>query len=131
MTAVAANYNFRVQRGSDFSRSFQKKAGGVPVDMTGLKVRAQFRTSDGRNGTTTASSLLVDLVDGDGVEITSAVNGQVTLTLSNARTTLLNPNNEDDIEVVYGIELYDDSVSPEVVTPFLQGTVSVQPEVVR
>jgi hypothetical protein len=132
MTATAATYHFRLQRGIDFSRSFKKKvqATDVPVDLTGLKARAQFRTVAGAEGTSTVETLLLDLLDGAGVSVSDPINGTVTLSLSNAQTTLLCPTNKRT-QVSYGIELYDDSGPTELSYPFLQGKVTLLPESVR
>lgn len=127
---IAGHYNFYVQRGADFSRLFRKLVDGVAVNLTGLKVRAQFRSLAGVTGTTTTSTLLLELTDGNGIAITSAVAGEITLTLTNAQTLVLCPTNVKT-RLAYGIELYYDGASPEVVTPFLQGTVTVVPETVR
>lgn len=127
---IAGKYNFQVQRGADFLRQFRKTAAGVAVDLTGLKVRAQFRNESAAEGTTTTTTLLLELEDGDGIEITDAEDGRIELELTNAQTVVLNPNNIKQ-RVAYGIELYDDSVSPEVVTPFLQGFCTLLPETVR
>lgn len=133
--SLAGTYNFRLQRGADFSRVFVKNTEAddgtlTPVDLTGLKVRAQFRDPEYATGTTTSTTLLLELEDSDGIEITDAAGGEITLTLTNAQTALLCPNNIKTV-VAYGIEIYDDGVSPEVVTPFLQGKVTVLPETVR
>lgn len=128
--SLPGKYNFRIQRGADFSLVFQKTADDVAVNLTGLKVRAQFRSTSGEDGLSTADTLVLELTDGDGIEITTPLTGYITLSLTNADTVTLCPNNRR-LDLVYGIELYDDSVSPEVVTPFLQGRVTVLPEVVR
>lgn len=133
--ALAGIYDFSIQNGADLSRVFVKNTQddeGVltPVDLTGLKVRAQFRTPEGATGLTTSETLLVELEDSDGIEITDAANGEITLTLTNAQVALLCPDNVKT-RVAYGIELYDDGASPEVVTPFLQGKVTILPESVR
>lgn len=130
--ALAGKYNFKIQRGGDFSRPFVRtNSAGVPTNLTGLKVRAQFRELDGETGTSTSETLVLELTDGNGISITDAVNGEITLELTNAQSRLLNPDNLPDIQVAYGIEIYDDSASPEVVTPFLQGKVTIKPETVR
>lgn len=126
----AATYNFSVQTGADFTRVFAKTANGVAVNMTGLKVRAQFRALAGATGTTTSTTLLLSLANAAGIAITNAAGGEITLTLTNAQTATLNPRNIR-MQVAYGIEIYYDAVSPNVVTPFLQGTVTLYPEVVR
>lgn len=130
--SLAGRYSFAIQRGADFARAFRKsiKDSGDPVDLTGLKVRAQIRQYDNEYGTTTTSSLLLDLPNGAGVAITDAVNGEITLTLTAAQAIALCPANQKT-KVSYGIEIYDDGTDPETVQPFLQGHITILPEVVR
>jgi hypothetical protein len=106
------------------------KQTGDPVDLTGLKVRAQIRTVAGEFGTTTSTTLLLDLPNGSGISISDPTDGKITLTLTTAQTIALCPANVVT-KVSYGIELYDDGVSPNIVTPFLQGFIKLRPEVVR
>lgn len=130
MSALPGKYNFRIQRGADFARVFVKQAADVAVDLTGLKVRAQFREDGAEVGVTTTTTLVLELEDSAGIEITDPAEGEITLVLTNAQTAAMCPKNIITY-LVYGIELYDDSVSPELVTPFLQGRVTINPEVVR
>lgn len=130
--SLAGHYSFSVQRGADFARVFRRKyqASGEPAPLPGYKVRAQFRTLDGATGTSTTATLLLELQDGAGIEVTDEDEAEITLELSAAQTLLLAPGNVKT-KVAYGIELYDDSVTPELVQPFLQGRVTILPETVR
>lgn len=128
---LPANYNFSLARGKTFSLKFvQKDGAGVPADLSGLKARAEFRELDGQYGTTGVSTLLLALADGDGIAVTDALAGEVTLDVSAARTLLLNEANEPG-GVAYEIELYDDTGSEPIVHGFLMGAVNVIPETSR
>ena len=131
--SLPGKYNFKIQRGADFTRDFVKKikSTGVAVDMTGLKARAQFRTLLGEDGITTTTTLLLGLANNAGVSVLApATSGVTRLRLTNAQTVLLCLTNKDT-KVAYGIEHYDDSVTPELVTPFLQGHITIESEIVR
>lgn len=130
--SLAGHYSFSMQRGADFSRIFRRKykATGEPAPLPGYKVRAQFRTVEGAIGTSTSQTLLLELEDGSGIGFTNVDEAEVTLTLTAAQTQALAPGNTKT-KVAYGIEFYDDSVTPERVEPFLQGRVTIVPETVR
>lgn len=127
---LAGIYHFQLQRGADFTRLFRKRDDAGPVNLTGLKVRCQFRSLAGETGTTTSTTLVLELPNADGVEITDATAGEITLALTTAETLTLCPANVKTT-LAYGIELYDDAVSPNAVIPLLQGKVTVLPETVR
>lgn len=129
---LAGSYSFVIQYGADFSRDMFKtiKATGLPVDLTGLKVRAQIRDVPDEFGTTTTTTLLLDMPNGSGVAITDAVNGKITFSLTEAQTIALCPNNVKT-KVSYGIELYNDLVNPQTAQPFLQGRITILPAVIR
>lgn len=128
--SLPGSHSFELARGKDFTRRFRKLSAGVPVNLTGWKVRCQFRTLDGQYGLTAESSLLLALADGAGVAITDAVNGRVQLTLTPAQTAILCPDNVKT-KVAYEIELYDDSTPPERVDGLVAGKVTVLPETAR
>lgn len=129
--SLPGKYNFKIQRGVDSSHNFVKKdqATGVVLTHTGLKARAQFRSIEGQYGTTTGETLLLEFTDGAGISI-DATDIDVTMDFTAADTVTLCPNNVSTV-VAYGIELYDDSVSPEEVYAFLQGRTTIAPETVR
>jgi hypothetical protein len=125
-------YSFAITRGKDFERKFvfKSQATGEPMPLTGLKARAQFRSLAGQFGTTTSTTLLLELADGDGIEVTDADAGEVTLTLTVANTLTLCPANTKT-KVAWEFELYDDGVSPEAVRGGLIGKVTIHPETLR
>lgn len=133
--SLYGTYNFAVQRGAAFSRTFRRNTKNpdtgvlTPVDLTGYKARAQIRTLDGRYGTTTTTTLLVDLTDGSGIAVSNAANGEVTITLTEANLETMCPTNERTV-LAYGIELYDDVTSLPTL-PLLQGKITVLPETPR
>jgi hypothetical protein len=132
---LPANYNFSLARGKTFSRKFVQKAGtpAVAVDLTGWKVRAEFRELDGQYGNTASSSLLLALpdVDGNGLTLSDAVNGEISLYLSAANTLLLDEENEPT-QIAYEIELYNDDDPDDVqVQGFLTGVITVVAETAR
>lgn len=123
-------YSFELARGKDFTVGFRKLADGVPVNLTGWKVRGQIRTLAGQYGTTTSASLVLDLTDGDQVEITDALDGRVQLTLTAAQTQAIAPGNVKT-KLAYEIELYNDSTPPERVDGLVAGRITVLPETAR
>lgn len=130
--SLPGSYSFAIQRGASFTRRFTRKyeATGLPTDLTGYKARMQVRTVAGKTGTSTADTLVLELTDGDGIAVTDAAAGEVTLTLTSAQTLALGAGNVK-AKLAYGIELYKDSVSPEEVLPLLQGSIAIRPETVR
>lgn len=130
--SLPGSYSFAIQRGATFTRRLYRKyeETGLPTDLTGYKARMQVRTLAGKTGTSTTATLLLELTDGEGIAVTDAENGEVTVALTSAQTLALGADN-DKAKLAYGIELYDDSESPEVVIPLLQGSISVRPETVR
>lgn len=128
--ATPGKHSFSLQRGSSASRIFRaKQTDGTLVDLTGWSVRMQIRSSDGATGTSTTTTLILDLTNGNGIAITDAVNGEITLTLTPANTTTLAPENVRT-RLSYGVELYRSAPTADVL-PLLQGTITVLPEVVR
>lgn len=130
---LPANYNFSLARGKTFSRKFVQKAGdpAEPVDLTGWKVRAEFRELDGQFGNSTSSSLLLALADGAGIEITNPTGGEITLDISAERSLSLNEENEP-VQIAYEIELYNDDDPDDIqVQGFLAGLINVVAETAR
>ena len=92
-----------------FQFLFRDKATQVAESLAGLKGRMTFRL------TPTSATSLLDLTNGAGVAVQpSAQTGVVAIELTVAQSRLLAPGNLRT-ECVGGLELYDDSVSPESV----------------
>ncbi len=92
-----------------FQFLFRDKATQVAESLAGLKGRMTFRL------TPTSAASLLDLTNGAGVAVQpSAQTGVVAIELTVAQSRLLAPGNLRT-ECVGGLELYDDSVSPESV----------------
>jgi len=130
--SLPGNYSFTIARGKDFTIAFRKtdSATGDPFDLTGWKVRCQIRTLAGQFGTTTTTTLVLALADGAGVEIDDPTDGHITLNLTSAQTTTLNPSNTK-LKLAYEIELYNDNDSPETVEGLVAGKITVTPETAR
>lgn len=127
---LPVKYNMTMARGKTHVVRFHAKGGGASVDLAGLKARCQVRTGEGATGLSTATTLLLDLQNGAGISITNASAGEVTLQLSSAQTIALCADNVRAVRA-YEIEIYDDSVTPEIVTGFLIGKITINPEVAR
>jgi hypothetical protein len=81
---------------ADWVVAFQLTAGGVPVDITGSVMRMQIRKHENDH------EALVSLTseNNDGIEITDAVNGTVTITLARDRMRYLAAPGDDGTEYV-------------------------------
>lgn len=102
-----------------FPITLRNKKTCVPVDLTGLKGRGQVRKPDG--------TLVLDI---DNTHFAIDVpTGVVTVTVAASDTADFVQNNERT-ELVHGFELYDDSGSPEIVKPLLDGPLIVKPAVI-
>ena len=133
-TRLGARYNMRVQRGASWEDTFAyTDADGVAINLTGYKARMQVRTLVGRYGTTTASTLLLELNSTNGKLVidTPATAGTLTLAATPADTQTLSPLNKARVRLAYSIELYNDGVSPEHVIPLAHGVVTVLGENTR
>jgi hypothetical protein len=107
----------------------------VPMDFTGLKIRAQFRTYDTRYSLTQAeSALLLSLDSDDDPEIyidDVPTLGFAWLALTLDQIALLNATNTPGKLVAVGFEIYDDSTDPETVPVSIETRFKVDPEIVR
>lgn len=126
--ASPGKYSFNIQRGATDTRLFRaKSANGQPYPLTGYSLRMQVRTADGATGTSTTDTLVLDVAQGQGIDFT--VNpGEILMLLTPAQTLVLCPDNVRT-RLSYGVELFNASTGE--VIPFLQGTITVVPEVVR
>jgi len=115
---MAVTYDIEIEQGATFSRLFRwKDSAGDPVDLTGYTARMQIRRK--YSSTTVEYSATTengDIVLGDAL-------GTIQLDISAANTALLTCSSG-----VYDLELI---ASDNVVTRFVQGTVTVSREVTR
>lgn len=124
-SSVPGQCDFVAKAGTGFLRllrSTVKSTGAaIPLAAT-VKARGQIRTYDGRTGTTTTSTLKLDLNEDDGnLFVSDHDTGETTLNLSEAETRSLNPDNEQTVKLYYEIELFDDTQSPEWVRSYMAG----------
>lgn len=80
--------------GSSFSIKLTRKAGGNPVDMTGLVTRSMFRAQS------PVGNLLFTLTEGDGVVIDDPTTGVITLNVTRSQSALMYPG----VKVFFDIE---------------------------
>lgn len=129
MTCATANLTIRCGATWRVPFTYMVKATGEVIPLTGLKARGQIRVlnADGTHG-----AVVMSLTSTGGTPrlFIDAPAGKVTLLVSSVDTPLLDPSNKGR-ELVYGIELYDDTVAPAEVTDFVAGRVMVLPEIVQ
>ena len=132
MGRKASVYSLSLTRGSTWTESFvfSDDETGLPVDLTGFTARMHIRTLAGRYGLSTADTLVMELTTANGRLVITPADGQIDLVVSATDTALLSPLNKR-VRYVYGLELVNAAVSPNVVIPFLTGRVSVSPEIIR
>ncbi len=128
MSGTPGTANLVVRRGATWKTMFTYKTkDGVAIDLTGYQARAQVRERPDSPG----DPILELLSTGGSPRITiTPADGKVVINVSSADTPLLSPQNVQR-ELVYDIELYDDSVSPVYVIAFVRGALTVLPEVTR
>lgn len=111
---MAAKANIIIDQGSDFSTTITvTDSGGDVVDLTGYTARGQIRKHY-------TSSTAVDFDISFGVPRSEGV---VTLSLSNANTTVMEPG-----RYVYDAELVSAS---GIISRLVEGIATVTPEVTR
>jgi hypothetical protein len=129
MTCATANLTIRCGATWRVPFTYRDASTGAVIDLSGLKARGQIRAvnADGSQG-----AVVMSLASTGGAPrlLIEAAQGTVTLYVTSADTPLLDPSNKGR-ELIYGIELYDDSVAPEDVTDFVAGRVLVLPEIVQ
>lgn len=126
--SVAGSYSFKIQRGANDSRLLTVKSNGVAINLTGWTPRLQIRSEEGATGVTTDDTLLLEMTPANGLVITDAVDGEITLAFTPEQTQTINPANEY-ARLSYGLEIF--TTSPAFVRSLLTGTITVVPEVVR
>lgn len=129
---MPGKYDMVIARGKTFTIGFRKKAGtpAEPINLTGWKVRGQIRTKPGQYGLTTTETLVLDMTNGNEVEISDPANGLTTVLLTSEQTIDLCPENKQ-LDLYYEIELYNDNDSPETVDGLMIGKITVMPETAR
>ena len=119
MSRTPASFSLPVVRGTTWEDSFDyRDSDGVAIDLTGYEARMQVRTIAGRFGTTTASTLMLELstegVDPLLVWDTASI-GRVRVYALPATHAALNPSNAKKVKYAYWLEFYDgDHVLPVV-----------------
>lgn len=139
MSRLPSSINLQVQRGATWEDSITYTDDAEEgIDLTGYNVRMQVRSSAGRFGTTTATTLLLELSSAGGSPKLSVdtpagqtvpcrVNIDVDITTLNAA---LNTTNARRAVYFYALEAYDGS-SPAHVLPIAHGRVTVRGETTR
>ena len=106
-----------------FQFLFRDKATQVAESLAGLKGRMAFRLTE------TSSATLLTLANGAGITVEpSGQTGVVAVEITVAQSRLLAPGNART-ECVAGLELYDDSGSPETVEYSEVIAIVMRPEV--
>ena len=138
MSRTAASYSMTWTRGATVEDQFDyADAAGLPIDMTGYEARMQVRTVAGRYGTTTASTLLLELDTTDAdpflfIETPpdGTVPSRVRITIPPADHAVLNPSNAKKVKYAFALEIYQDG-PPEYVIPLVAGAITVLGETTR
>lgn len=140
MSRDAARVSLTLKRGSTWEDDFlYLDENGDPYDLSTFNIRLQVRTEDGVEGTTTATTLLMEKNSVDNpAELFLGTHPDYGSTQCVVKTLIpadeiedLNPDNEDYLTVYVGIELYKDVSGTEYVIPFLEGPAIIRSELVR
>jgi hypothetical protein len=109
---MATIANLQIDQGADFTTTINlDNTDGTNFDLTGYTVKSQLAK-------TYASSTKTDIT----AAITSATEGQITLTLSNTQTTALSAG-----RFVYDVEITQTSGGAK--TRVIEGQITVHPQV--
>lgn len=133
MSRTAASYSMTWTKGATVEEEFAyTDADGVAIDLTGYEARMQVRTVAGQYGTTTTTTLVMELTTADYLRWDTAATGRLVLTIPPADQTDLNPLNAKKVKYVYAIEVYlPAGADPEYVIPLVGGTITVKGEITR
>lgn len=133
MSRTAASYSMTWTKGATVEEEFTyTDADGVAIALTGYEARMQVRTVAGQYGTTTTTTLVMELTTADYLSWDTAATGRLVLTIPPADQTDLNPLNAKKVKYVYAIEVYlPAGVDPEYVIPLVGGTITVKGEITR
>ena len=134
MSRTPASYSMQVVRGATWEDEFTyTDTAGAPIDLTGYEARMQVRNIAGQYGTTTTTTLVLELTTANGLlSIPTPADGQVLLKVPATDTVVLNPNNRKKVKLVYSLELFVPAgANPEYVIPLVKGSITVQGETTR
>lgn len=128
MSRTPASYNLTSVRGTTAEDYFDYvDADGNPVDLTDYSARLQVRTEAGQYGTTTDTTLLLELsTDDSTLEIVTPPGGsvpnRVQYALEPSEHAMLNPSNERKEQYPYALELFVPAgAEPIYVIPLVHG----------
>jgi hypothetical protein len=115
---AAGTYDLFIEQGATFIQDFEyfEPDGTTPIDLTGYTARMQIRSNKASN------TALADLTTTNGKLAIDGPNGKVTITIPATDT-----EGYAFTTGVYDLEL----VNGSIVTRFIQGKVTVDPEVTR
>lgn len=136
MSRTPAAYNMIVTRGATWEDEFTyKDAAGAVINLTGYEARMQVRTLAGQYGTSTATTLVMELLTTGVLPKllwSTAATGRLLIKVSAADTVALNAGNLKKVKLAYSLELYlPAGASPEYVIPLVRGTLVVLGETTR
>lgn len=131
MSRVPAAITFDVVRGATWEDSitYLEDDGFTPFDATGFEARMQVRTLAGEYGTTTDSTLMLELTTADVLswENDDPLTGKLLIEVVPEDHAVLNPNNARKVKYALWLELYQPAVGeePEYVIPLAKGKITV------
>ena len=137
MSRIPATYNMKLVRGSTWEEEFTytEDDGTTPIDLTGYEARMQVRPLAAQYGTSTSTTLLLELSTTGTDPLLrwdTAATGVLKILASPEQHAALNPNNTRLMRYSYSIEVYRPAgVDPEYVIPLVQGQITVLGEVTR
>lgn len=123
-------------RGSTAEEEFTyQDENGQPIDLTGFKARMQVRTLAGQYGTTSTTTLLLELTTDNGKLVWDTADvGRLLMTATELDTQTLNPSNVKKLKLAYAIEVYRPAVPPatdDYVLPLVNGKITLLGETAR
>lgn len=124
----AGLYNFEIEQGATFSRTFEVfdtfiadgDVGNVESNLTGWSARLQVRKKP------QSSTTLLSLTMGSGLSIPTPANGTILMELTSVQTAALDFNCAS-----YDLELFVTGSSPAVVDKLIRGEVTLIRESTR
>lgn len=133
MSRTPASYSMTVVRGSTWEEEFTYTDDtGAAIDLTGYAARMQVRPLAHQFGTTTSTTLLLELdTSGNGLTFDTAPQGRLRLKVAPDVHAVLNPSNAKKAKYAYSIELFKPEGGGEYVIPLVAGQVTVLGETTR